>query len=148
MKINELMIGDWYYDVSMCEDKEDPKDKHREAHQVGSIEHFQYDEDSKSVFRVNANFRHPRNWVPCSERNIRPVPISDDILTTNGFSRKYNTFSKRIGNILVTVISDDTIYTIYIQRAHVVHTYAHYVHELQHFLTMGGLNDFALNFKI
>lgn len=26
MKISDLMVHDWYYDVLICEDKEDPKD--------------------------------------------------------------------------------------------------------------------------
>lgn len=145
MKISELMICDWYYDVSLCDDKDDLTDKYREARQVGSIEHFQYDSDSECLFRVNANLKHVMNWLPTTEKNIRPIPLSDEILELNGF--KHNVYQDLYGH---TVIVENNTIDCLLDTNRVIHITYHklYVHLLQHALRMFGLVEMANNFKV
>lgn len=147
MKISNLMIHDWYYDVSICEDKEDPNDKYREARQVGSIEHYQYDNCSEAIFRVNANLHYPKNWLPSQEKNIRPIPLRKEFFVKNGFREDCHTFVYRGTDFLVKVRIDKfkRVEIVVSEDASFNSDKINNVHEFQHVLRACGLEDFANN---
>lgn len=141
------MVHDWYYDVSICEDKDDPKDKYREARQVGSIEHYQYDKNSVSIFRVNANLHYPQNWLPTQEQNIRPIPLTREFFMKNGFHEDCKTFAYRGPNFLVKVRFEKfrMVDITAGEDASFNSSQIESVHQLQHALRACGLDDFANN---
>lgn len=145
MKIEDLMIGDWFYDVSICQDKDDPNDEYREARRVGSIEHFQYDKDDEPIYRMNANYSQALNWLPSQEHNIRPIPVTDEILELNGF--KNHVYQDLYGR---TVIVENNCIDCLLDGSRLLHLkYSElYVHELQHALHICGLRYNAKNFVV
>lgn len=162
MKISSLMIHDWYYDVSLCEDKDNPNDKYREARQVGSIEHFQYDAGSEAIFRVNANLYYPQNWLPTQEKNIRPIPLSDKFFKENGFEeyevdeniisyfrQKDDEYGLPIYDIEITHIKDHpSKWHIKIEKISFLEKTIYSVDEFQRCLRMCDLQEIANNLKV
>lgn len=92
MEIRYLMVGDWFYDVSLCDDPNDPNDEYRKACRVGSIEHFQYNVAEKDIYRINRNYERAENYVCSQEKNIRPIPLTEELILKNKFQQSDATF--------------------------------------------------------
>lgn len=156
------MVYDWYYDVSICEDKDDPNDKYRKVRQVGSIEHFQYNGDSEAIFRVNANLHNPQNWLPTQDKNIRPIPLSDKFFKENGFEeyevgenvvaffrQKDDEYGFPIYDIEIAHYKDHpTFWGVKIEKVSFLQKTIYSVDEFQRCLRICDLEEIANNIKV
>lgn len=84
---------------------------------------------------------------------VRPVPITTEILTANGFEKKETRSSCHYANYInhSPVYAEQTIgdqWEIDIYQNGKINMFVRYVHELQHILRLQGLTDFADQFKV
>lgn len=95
--------------------------------------------------------------VGVSKRNVKPIPLTPEILSNNGFEIQniklwYTIYNPKYKNHTIVAYYDEDDEDVAIPfRGHWVfdENYAFdYVHELQHCLRLCGLNDLAENFKV
>lgn len=130
MNANELMIGDYVYDIygnKAIVRKLDAYNEHAKASGV-CIELVEGAEEGKTY---------------CLYGEIEPIPLTSEILKKNGWSR-YGALCSGNG-CTITVWSEDLFYfscskTHNDAPSELISCHIHYVHELQHALRLAGIN--------
>ena len=128
MKAKELMIGDWVQIVEPC----------KYAGAIGRIKTLiDHKDDENAYFKVflQNNTIHIGIEDICSE-DIRPIPLTPEILEKNGFSNRYDGEDD-----LGYAQSCGTIIGIHIcgKNGLMDEMYFKYVHELQQALRLCGI---------
>lgn len=139
MKCSDLQIGDW-------------------------VIPYIFDTASKPSKIVGISYNSYRgkdyvDWVDCevwdelSIDDIKPIPLTSEILERNGFELRNGFFYHRIDDKphhYDFKLKNGGVFTSegYTLECGIYHLTIRYVHELQHALRLCGLNDLAGNFKI
>lgn len=120
MKANELMIGDWIWDV-----------EDRKPYQMTPL-------------MVCGLIEHKEN-----EERVQPVPLTTEILEKNGFMDKGKVCYQEMAKGLLYARNENSysISILFQNKAAVVMT-TQYVHELQHALRLCGLTELTENFQV
>ena len=78
------------------------------------------------------------NLALINYKDIKPIPLTHEILEKNGWKKLYEKFfEKNVNNIRLTIEFSENIY-IAINRIFIMEI--HYIHELQHLLFGLGIN--------
>lgn len=111
MKVTELMVGDWVYVVRGY-------DKH---HTIEKIKGVIADEDEPYPVTISTG-------ETVSLNDIKPIPLTEDILVKNGFVKTWNG-DWQLKEYATIIISKDYYVKIFERSIRI-----DYVHELQHAL--------------
>lgn len=159
MKANELMIGDWVIDSTNCFVKFDGIgcSDYNEINRNNGYPIRCDDEDDRYVGIINREQKRSYNEHLA---DIRPIPITKEILEINGFRHhaKYEcediwmyydlnieiVFTSYAATIRIFTSGEDGQDILYLRD--LGHT--RYVHELQNALRVCGYNKFADDFLI
>ena len=79
------------------------------------------------------------NSVIVENREIKPIPLTTEILNKNEWKYDGATWIFKKGNIYIFILLDDKTYAAYISGVRVLEF--HFVHQLQHLLFGLGLNS-------
>ena len=132
MKANELMIGDWI--------RIDEPDKYAGA--TGQIQSLMYHREGDAAYFhvfIQDRLGHVLRDV-CSD-DIRPIPLTPEILEKNGFHEKWDRDIKLMACDTITIeIGDNYKFykdgKMYLRR---VLAPLYYVHQLQHAFRICGI---------
>lgn len=138
MNAKELQIGDWVSYTEQCY-----QDKIIALDSLNHLVGFR-----KSHLSVD--------W--CDLDQCSPIPLTEEILKTNGFKEVYKSTFQTIyilqlpmgGDFLeyVFLACSDNCFKIFLYGVEREKTYINNVHQLQQALRLCGLNDLADNFKV
>lgn len=144
MIVNELMINDWVLDTF---------DKPLRVRDI-----ITFDNKYSAKRYVNGNSLEGGGAYCQREENIKPIPLTSEILEKNGFVGEGDIFKMWISADKRVILHNNDKYINSFNKWH-VHVYTEdmrtignieltYVHQLQQFLRFCGLDDKANNFKV
>lgn len=155
MKANELQIGDLIYVYGQDGDiYAEPHWYVRKVTDDWLVDMVRGEEEDRRIAERGINIKDGQLFIG----DTKPIPITEEILKTNGFKEVYKSTFQTIYILQLPMGEDfleyaflacsDNCFKIFLYSEERGKTYINNVHQLQQSLRLCGLNDLADNFKV